>query len=244
MDNLICINKNLCMSKDYFFILLFIFIIITIYYIYNTKKNAQYEIHQYKQIIDLIHNNQQNHNHNNQQNHNHNNQHNHNHNNQQNQHNHNHNNQQNHNLINNLINNLPIRKLLEYRDRSILYDPIVPPERRIDMDQYPLPIINKINIPTRGYPDNYQLVGLLSRSGDEKILQLFGRPTFPGSNQYEYYTTTETNGFANKIPIDIKGKKEIEDGTSINVPIFDKNKGDFQVKLYNYDTPRYNPNIY
>jgi len=122
----------------------------------------------------------------------------------------------------------------------VLYDPLVPPERRIDANQYPLSILHRINIPTRGYPDNYQLVGLLSRTGDEKILQLFGRPTYPGSNQYEYYVTTESNGFTNKIPIETKGK-EIEDGITVNVPIFDQNKGHFQVKLYNYNTPRYYP---
>jgi hypothetical protein len=127
------------------------------------------------------------------------------------------------------------------RDENILYDPLIAPERRVDIRQYPLRILNKINIPTRGYPDNYQLIGLLSRINDEKILQLFGRPTYPGSNQYEYYVTTETNGFTNKIPIETKGKKEIEDGEYISIPIFDQNKGNFQVKLYNYDTPRYNP---
>ena len=145
--------------------------------------------------------------------------------------------------INNNNNNTDkyVRKLLEYRDKDVLYDPLTAPERRVDITQYPIPLINKINIPSRGYPDNYQIVGLLSRANDEKILQLFGRPTFPGSNQYEYYVTTETNGFSNKIPIETKGKREIEDGALIKIPIFDQNKGEFQVKLYNYDTPRYNP---
>ena len=241
------------MSKNYFFLLLFIFIIMTIYYINVTKKKATNEINEYKKLINEINNNLKS----------------------------NEpitnnlqsppvtnnlqsppvtNNLQSPPLTNNLqpqppvtnnvqprtalINNLPVRQLLEYRDRSVLYDPLVAPERRIDMYQYPLPILNKINIPSRGYPDNYQIMGLLSRPGDEKILQLFGRATFPGSNQYEYYVTTETNGFANKIPIETKGKREVEDGALIKVPIFDQNKGDFQVKLYNYDTPRYNPYIF
>lgn len=202
MNNLICINRNLCMSKSYFFLLLIIFIGMTIYYIKITKN----KVNEYKKKLDEINTTR--------------------------------------NSEKLQINNLPIRKLLEYRDRNVLYDPLVAPERRVDIIQYPLPIINKINIPTRGYPDNYQLVGLLSRTGDEKILQLFGRPTFPGSNQYEYYVTTETNGFTNKIPIESQGKKEIEDGMSVNVPIFDQSKGNFQVKLYNYDTPRYNPYIF
>jgi len=157
-------------------------------------------------------------------------------------------------LLNN--NNNIITNILEYRnnnnilydsiieDKNILYDPLKAPERRIDIRQYPIPLLNKINIPSRGYPDNYQLIGLLSRTNDEKILQLFGRATYPGSNQYEYYVINENNGFTNKIPIETKGKKEIDDGEYLNIPIFDQNKGDFQVKLYKYDTPRYNPNIY
>jgi len=209
MNNLICINRNLCLSKNYFFLLLFIFIMMTIYYVNNIKNKANNEINQYKQIINNYNNTESSDNNN-----------------------------------KNLMNNLPVRQLLDYRDRTILYDPLTAPERRVDMREYPLPIIQEINIPTRGYQDSYQIVGLLSRSVDEKILQLFGRPTYPGSNQYEYYATTESNGFANKIPIETRGKREIEDGTSIKVPVFDESKGDFQVKLYNYNTPRYNPYVF
>lgn len=140
--------------------------------------------------------------------------------------------------------NSPIfRKMLENRDRSIINDPIVAPERRVDVVQYPSTIKNTINIPTRGYPDNYQMVGLVSRDSDEKFLQLFGRATFPGSNQYEYYVTTSEFGFQNKIPIGTRGSKEIMDGDTINIPEFKKEKGEFKVKLYNYNTPRYNPYI-
>ena len=135
---------------------------------------------------------------------------------------------------------LSIKKYLENRDKSILYDPLIAPERRISYDQYPNTIKNLINIPTRGYPDNYQLLGLLYRDNDEKILQLYGRPTYPGSNEYEYYATTEQNGFINKIPFRIRGKREIEDQQHIEIPVL---KGTFKVKLYDYDTPRYYPTI-
>jgi hypothetical protein len=145
---------------------------------------------------------------------------------------------------NNIINTLPLRQLLENRDKSILYDPLTAPERRIDINQYPTTIKNMINIPSRGYPDNYQLMGILNRETDEKILQLFGRATFPGSNQYEYYVTTEQNGFVNKIPIETRGKKEITEDEIIYIPIFDKSKGPFKINLYNYNTPRYNPYVY
>jgi hypothetical protein len=153
------------------------------------------------------------------------------------------NNQINDNNIikNDLIKLLPLRQLLENRDRSLLYDPIVPPERRINIDQYPVRIQDLINIPSRGYPDNYQLMGIASRDNDEKIVQLFGRATFPGSNQFEYYVTTSEFGFANKIPVTTRGQKEILDNDIIHIP--ELNKGNFKVKIYNYNTPRYNPYI-
>lgn len=135
------------------------------------------------------------------------------------------------------------RKVLENRDRTIISDPIIAPERRVDVVQYPMTIQNTINIPTRGYPDNYQMMGIVSRESDEKILQLFGRATFPGSNQYEYYVTTSEFGFQNKIPIQSRGNKEIVDGDTIHIPEFKKEKGEFRIKLYNYNTPRYNPYI-
>ena len=111
----------------------------------------------------------------------------------------------------------------EIRDRSVLNDPLVAPERRV-----------AINIPTRGYPDNYQLLGLLTKDNDEKILQLYGRPTFPGSNLWEYYFMTEHNGFVNKVPLSYN--KEIYDKDIIYTPF-----GPFKVLLYNYNTPRYIP---
>lgn len=144
---------------------------------------------------------------------------------------------------NNIIKLLPLRQLLENRDRSILYDPLVAPERRISIDQYPIKIQDVINIPSRGYPDNYQLLGILHRNSDEKIVQLFGRATFIGSNQYEYYVTTDQHGFSNKIPIETRGKREILNNDVININEFDKTKGEFKVKIYNYNAPKYNPNM-
>jgi hypothetical protein len=142
--------------------------------------------------------------------------------------------------------NLPLFRYLENRDRSVLYDPLVAPERRIQNDQYPYPLIynNLVNYPTRGYPDNYQQLGIITRNNDEKILQLFGRPTFPGSNQWEYYVKSEKEGFVNKIPIQSKNQKELQDGDNIDVPGMNSNNGNFNVKLFNYNTPRYNPRDY
>lgn len=238
MNKLVCINENLCMSKNYIVILIFFFIGLTIFYIY---KKSYYmnnlndsSINKYKYIYlnnnisnilplqKLLENKDKS------------------------------------ILYDPLIvpekratfdqqplntntqTNVSLQKLLENRDASILYDPLIAPEKRVSYDQYPLYTNNQINIPTRGYPDNYQLLGLLYKKNDNKILQLFGRATFPGSNQYEYYAITEQYGFMNKIPLE--EKKEIFDGDLIKVSMID-DKESFHVKLYNNNTPRYNPLI-
>jgi hypothetical protein len=142
--------------------------------------------------------------------------------------------------------NLPLFRYLENRDRSVLYDPLVAPERRIQSEQYPYPLIynNLINYPTRGYPDNYQQLGMVTRKNDEKILQLFGRPTFSGSTQWEYYVRSEKEGFVNKIPIQSKNQREIQEGDEVNIPGMNSENGKFNVTLFNYNTPRYNPYDY
>ncbi len=133
---------------------------------------------------------------------------------------------------------LPITKYIENRDRSIMYDPLVEPTRRYsNASNYK----NLINIPTRGYPDEYQLIGLLSRTTDEKLIQLFGRPKYRGANTWEYYALSNEHGANIKIPIRSKGDREFENGQQIHIHEF---KGDFQVRLYDYNTPRYIPDIY
>ena len=142
--------------------------------------------------------------------------------------------------------NFEKRDYLENRDKEAVYNDFKPPEKRLPEYQYPNRYVrNSINISTRGTPDNYHAVGTLVRKEDEKILQLYGRQTFPGSNQWEYYVTgADTYGFPNKMPIQSKGKREIEDKQRIDVPFLDKKKGDFEVNIYNFDVPRYNPYEY
>ena len=148
--------------------------------------------------------------------------------------------------LNDIFYNVPLFRYLENRDKSVLYNPLVAPERRIQSNQYNYPLIynNLLNYPTRGYPDNYQQLGIITRNNDEKILQLFGRPTFPGSNQWEYYVRSEKEGFINKIPIQTKHQRELQDGDDIDVPGMNTNNGKFIVKIFNYNIPRYNPNDY
>jgi hypothetical protein len=133
---------------------------------------------------------------------------------------------------------------LKKRDMDTVYDPLSPPERRLPRHIYPKKSIKKhFNYPTRGYPDDYQMLGILSRESDENILQLYGRQLYPGSSQWEYYLIR--NGLESvKIPIKKGNNQEIDNNEILEVPQFNSSKGKFKVTLYKLDAPRYNPNIY
>lgn len=137
------------------------------------------------------------------------------------------------------------RRFIQNRDHKVLYNDFTAPERRQPEHIYPVRHVRKmINVPTRGLPDNYHQVGLLFRNNTETTFKLFGRQKFPGSNQWEYFVQGVMSNNDVKIPITIRGDREIEDGQVIIVPGTDNTKGGFKVKLYNYDLPRYNPYDY
>jgi len=134
------------------------------------------------------------------------------------------------------------KKYLINRDKNVAYDNFKPPERRLPEYAYPDDQVQRyINFPTRGYPDTFQLMGLVMRNNTETIYNLYGRQKYPGSNQYEYYVQTNLNNNNVKIPIKINGDKEIYDGDNITIPGTNDNNGTFHVKLYDYDVPRYMP---
>ena len=138
------------------------------------------------------------------------------------------------------------KDLLLERDREAVEDKFKPPERRLPRHNYPIQGVKKLlNIPTRGYPDNYQNLGMLVRKNDEKILKLFGRQKFPGSNQWEYYVIgNDPNGLNNKVPLNIPGNKELSNKETVAIPWLDQGKGKFELKIFDYDAPRYNPFIF
>ena len=136
------------------------------------------------------------------------------------------------------------RIMLTNRDQNVLLNDFTPPERRVPSYAYPNSIIKQqFNIPTRGTPDNYQLLGIVMRDNTETAYNLFGRQTFPGSNQYEYYVQGNLDRNIVKIPITISGDREIEDGQTIIIPGTSLMNGEFKVKLYKLEVPRYNPMI-
>ena len=130
------------------------------------------------------------------------------------------------------------------RDKKVINNILVAPERRLPRHAYPPKYFkDMINIPTRGYPDNYQQMGILVRKNDEKLLKLFGRQTYPGSNKYEYYVVDSYSNSDNKIPLNVKGDRELNDTEKIDIPWLDSSRGEFDVKIFDYNAPRYNPNI-
>jgi hypothetical protein len=147
------------------------------------------------------------------------------------------------NKINYLLKSQQIKKnFLNKRDNAVIYDKLSPPERRLPEHNYPNEYIKKhINISSRGLPDNYQLIGVILRNNTESAFNLFGRQLFSGSNQWEYYVQGKMHDTSIKLPIEIKGNKEIDDGQNIYIPGTNSTFGTYHVKLYKYDTPRYNP---
>jgi hypothetical protein len=136
-----------------------------------------------------------------------------------------------------------------------IINPLLPPERSYT-NTYGIPI----NIPSRGPFQAYQQVGILSKdeianpdkipgnNNDSNILPLFGRPTYAGSNRWNYYTTSDKFQSV-KLPINIDNRKctddlgcdELRDGDMVTIPSYN---GRFRVEIYDFDKPRYIPFVY
>lgn len=133
-------------------------------------------------------------------------------------------------------------RFLKVRDEKAVFDVLSPPEQRVEAQQYP-DVSNpdlRLNIRTRGEPDDYQMVGLLYNKDVNKNYQLFGRRVYPGSYEWEYYVRgRDSGGLDIKFPLN--QKQEIMDNSTLNLPIDDNV---YQVKIYNFDQPRYNPFMY
>jgi hypothetical protein len=99
---------------------------------------------------------------------------------------------------------------------------------------------------TRG-EHSFQQIGVLSDTTSDRIIPIYGRPTYIGSSRWNYYTSTD--GFREiKLPIqhqnkdclDTTGCPELYDNDKLDIPEY---KSTFMFKKYNYDKPRYNPHI-
>lgn len=131
-------------------------------------------------------------------------------------------------------------------DYGKIIDPLVEPTRRIARHELPPYYFRRlIDLPTRGYPDNFTQFGILIEEGkkekdsDNKILRLFGRQEFPGSNRYEYYTAINSGADQIKIPINVR-QQELYDGDIVFIDELNKK---YRVKLHKYDAPKYYPDL-
>jgi hypothetical protein len=128
----------------------------------------------------------------------------------------------------------------------------VPPDTR----GYPIPAglgALAVNRQTRGLPDSYQQLGVLTTQGGtdnsgtptRTILPLFGRAIDSARNKWNYYTRTDGMNPV-QVPIQFKrrncdddvGCDEVIDGDNVGVPVMGQA---FTANIYRYSTPRYLP---
>ena len=143
-----------------------------------------------------------------------------------------------------------------YRKEKIIYinnniiknedEEIIEPRKHYDSRFYPRKRM-AINVPTRGEPPEYQQVGYLTGEGEENIKPLFGRQTYRGSNQWNYFTSLDSH-LATKIPIytgdkdctDERGCHEINKNDMLNIGDPGKH---YKANIYQTHAPRYIPYI-
>jgi len=115
--------------------------------------------------------------------------------------------------------------------------------------------IMPINMQTRGYPDTYQQIGVLTTAGGSDtsasptrtILPLFGRKLITNRDRWNYYTRTDGLNPV-QVPVHYKrrncdqdnGCDEIMEGDSVSVPIIGQS---YIASVYRYSTPRYIPMV-
>lgn len=104
----------------------------------------------------------------------------------------------------------------------------------------------RINISTRG-EESFQQVGVLYSNEDKNhVLPLYGRPTYVGSQKWNYYTTTD--GFQSiqlglqqrdHDCLDMIGCTQFDNGDQLHIP--ELGDAAFKVRMYQSNVPRYLP---
>ena len=110
-----------------------------------------------------------------------------------------------------------------------------------------------VNRQTRGIPDSFQQLGVLTAPGGtdnsgtptRTILPLFGRAIDSARNKWNYYTRTDGMNPV-QVPLQFKrrncdddvGCDEVLDGDNVGVPVM---RQAFTANIYRYSTPRYLP---
>jgi hypothetical protein len=112
-----------------------------------------------------------------------------------------------------------------------------------------------INQMTRGVPDQFQQIGVLTAPGGTEtsatptrtILPLFGRKLATNRDRWNYYTRTDGMNPV-QVPLEYKRRKcdddvgcdEIMEGETVSVPIMGQS---YVASVYRYSVPRYIPAV-
>jgi len=135
------------------------------------------------------------------------------------------------------------RDPLYERDVQVALNPFAPPTQRISRLSISNPEVYRyFNHPTQGYPDNYQLLGHLHRSSDNKIVKLFGRRKYRGSDQYDYYGTTVLDDQSIKVDVDVPRDSKLYDGDTVTIDLLG-NSETFTFHEFEMEELRYNPYV-
>lgn len=128
------------------------------------------------------------------------------------------------------------------RDYRKIYDPLKKPTRRyVDYPTGIVPLMDQggFNIPTQGYFPNFHMAGfLVDKNDSNKTLKLFVRRT--DREKYEYYATHHKDHTL-KLPLSVRGDKELYEGDRITVPSYGNTH--FTVNLYDLEAPQYVPYV-
>jgi hypothetical protein len=152
------------------------------------------------------------------------------------------------------LNNESYPNYIHQKNHERVINPLLPPERSYE-NTYGIPI----NIPTRGSSGGFQQIGMLYKqeitnssatignNSDTAVFPLYGKPIYPGSNKWSYYTASDKFNSV-KMPISHNGRRcdsdygcqELYSGDIIQIPAYN---GNFKVDIYDYDKPRYIPYV-
>jgi hypothetical protein len=112
-----------------------------------------------------------------------------------------------------------------------------------------------VNVRSRGLPEQYQQIGVLTAVGgssssatpNRTIIPLFGRPAIGNRDRWNYYTRTDGLNpvqvplrFNNRACDDDNGCNELFDGDSVSVPLMGQS---YNATIYRNSTPRYIPGL-
>ncbi len=153
-------------------------------------------------------------------------------------------------LLYNLVNNLRPKVIIQKQEPSVIYKEVIKEkeDEPYREDVYKPDLNRRIrtppfNYPTRGPPEEYNMVGFLQDSDDSnKLQQLFGRRTYPNSNNWNYYVKSDQYHQI-PIPVTVNGKNctdengctELNNKDSINLLNKEHTATIYKPEPYYYD---------